>query len=122
MSELHYYKLLDSKTHEVLVGIGDDVDFFTSLGYTSYGEVEKAYNNKWYLKGYVPEETADEIAIREAKARIIDAEENLRLTDYIGIKIAEGAATREEYAEQLAQRQAWRDEINACNATLARFI
>lgn len=75
-----------------------------------------------YLKGYAPEETADEIAIREAKARIIDAEENLRLTDYIGIKIAEGAATREEYAEQLVQRQAWRDEINACNATLARFI
>ena len=121
MSESHYYKLLDNETYEVLVGIGDDVEFFISFGYTQYGEVEKAYNGKWYLNGYAPEETADEIAVREAKARIASAEENLRLTDYIGVKIAEGAATREEYAEQLAQRQAWRDEINACNATLARL-
>jgi len=34
-------------------------------------------------------------------------------TDYIAIKIAEGAATVEEYADIIAQRQAWRDGINA---------
>lgn len=33
-------------------------------------------------------------------------------TDYITAKIAEGAATREEYADVITQRQAWRDEIN----------
>ena len=43
----------------------------------------------------------------------IDALKNkLRETDYIAIKIAEGASTREEYADVIAQRQAWRDQIN----------
>lgn len=37
---------------------------------------------------------------------------NLADTDYIPAKIAEGAATREEYAEEIAQRQSWRDRIN----------
>ncbi|MDR2149903.1 MAG: hypothetical protein LBO67_03630 [Spirochaetaceae bacterium] len=32
-------------------------------------------------------------------------------TDYIAVKIAEGSATTEEYAAQIAQRQAWREEI-----------
>lgn len=36
----------------------------------------------------------------------------LRDTDYTVIKIAEGAATPEEYAEVIAQRQDWRAEIN----------
>lgn len=35
----------------------------------------------------------------------------LESTDYIAVKIAEGAATREEYAEQLAQRERWREAI-----------
>jgi hypothetical protein len=33
-------------------------------------------------------------------------------TDYAVIKIAEGAATFEEYADIIAHRQAWRAEIN----------
>ena len=37
---------------------------------------------------------------------------HLEATDYVAAKIAEGAATREEYANILAQRQAWRDRIN----------
>ena len=36
----------------------------------------------------------------------------LSATDYAVIKIAEGAATPEEYADVIAQRQAWREEIN----------
>ena len=33
-------------------------------------------------------------------------------TDYAIIKIAEGTATTEDYADIIAQRQAWRAEIN----------
>ena len=33
-------------------------------------------------------------------------------TDYIVVKIAEGAAIPEEYADIIKQRQEWRDEIN----------
>ena len=42
----------------------------------------------------------------------------LRDTDYIAAKIAEGAAEKEEYTEQLAQRQSWRDEINELEGSL----
>ncbi len=44
--------------------------------------------------------------------RVARLKELLRATDYTVIKIAEGAATSEEYAEVIAQRQAWRAEIN----------
>ena len=47
--------------------------------------------------------TAQEIA--ELKAKLAE-------TDYIAAKIAEGAATREEYAAELAERAAWRARIN----------
>lgn len=40
----------------------------------------------------------------------------LSATDYAIIKIAEGVATPEEYAELIAQRQQWRQEINALEA------
>lgn len=44
--------------------------------------------------------------------RIAELKQKLAETDYIAAKIAEGAATHEEYADMIAQRQAWRDEIN----------
>ena len=62
---------------------------------------------KWFYR-YTPEPTPEEIKqqkINELKAK-------LQATDYVVIKIAEGAATPEEYADVIAQRQAWRAEIN----------
>ena len=44
--------------------------------------------------------------------RIDELKRQLSATDYAVIKIAEGAATPDEYAEVIAQRQAWRAEIN----------
>lgn len=44
--------------------------------------------------------------------RIAQLKQQLSDTDYAVIKIAEGAATPDEYAEVIAQRQAWRAEIN----------
>ena len=44
--------------------------------------------------------------------RIAQLKQQLSDTDYAVIKIAEGAATPEEYAEVIAQRQEWRAEIN----------
>lgn len=49
------------------------------------------------------------IQIAELKQKLVD-------TDYIACKIAEGAATAEEYAEELKQRQEWREEINRLGA------
>lgn len=53
----------------------------------------------------VPEEQ------RQAQ-RIAWLKGQLSTTDYAVIKIAEGAATEAEYAELIARRQAWREEIN----------
>lgn len=42
----------------------------------------------------------------------------LEETDYVGIKIGEGVATHEQYAEICDKRQAWRDRINELEAML----
>lgn len=49
---------------------------------------------------------------REKECAILDLKKKLADTDYIACKIAEGAATLEEYAEIRAQREAWRAQIN----------
>ena len=52
---------------------------------------------------------------------ILDREGKLTATDYIAAKIAEGKATQEEYAEKIALRQTWRDDINAAKAEIERL-
>ena len=56
---------------------------------------------------YVPYTAAE-----RAKMRIEVLKAQLAETDYAVIKIAEGAATTADYADLIAQRQAWRAEIN----------
>lgn len=46
----------------------------------------------------------------------------LSATDYAVIKIAEGAAAAEEYAGIIADREAWRAEINELEAQLAEEV
>jgi hypothetical protein len=52
-------------------------------------------------------------AINAQESIILDREAKLSSTDYIAAKIAEGKATKSEYADKIAQRQTWRDDINA---------
>jgi hypothetical protein len=52
---------------------------------------------------------------------ILDREARLTATDYIAAKIAEGKATKTEYADKIAERQQWRDDINAANAEIERL-
>ena len=59
----------------------------------------------------VPEEQRAAERIAWLKGRLAD-------TDYAVIKIAEGAAAPEEYADMVAQRQAWRGEINRLEGKL----
>ena len=47
-----------------------------------------------------------------AYAEIASLKQKLADTDYIAAKIAEGAATKEEYAGKLAERESWRARIN----------
>lgn len=58
------------------------------------------------------DEKAPERARVSAAIEISDLREKLAETDYISAKIAEGAATREEYMDKLAERASWRAKIN----------
>ena len=58
------------------------------------------------------EEKAPELEHIAAVQEISELKAKLTATDYIAAKIAEGAATREEYAEELAERASWRSRIN----------
>ena len=105
-----YAKIINESTKQVQVGVGCSDEYYIEIGMTLM-EVEQAYNGLWYVKGYAPiepEPTEDEIKAQT----IAELKANLAASDYAIIKIAEGAATMEEYAELIAQRQTWRKEIN----------
>lgn len=60
-------------------------------------------------------------AINAQESIVLDREGRLTSTDYIAAKIAEGKATKTEYADKIAQRQQWRDDINAAQAEIERL-
>lgn len=60
-------------------------------------------------------------AINAQQSIILDREARLTATDYIAAKIAEGKATKAEYADKIAERQTWRDKINAANTEIERL-
>ena len=86
-------------TERIKEGAYETIDNVTkfALDKSDYEEYEE-----WVE--YTPEQYAE--------GRIAELKKLLADTDYVAAKIAEGAATREDYADVIAQRQAWRDEIN----------
>lgn len=90
--------------------LDDDTEFFETefsngdeLDLPKYGHYDP---DDWVIR--------DGVAYPDPKpaTEIVDLKKKLEATDYVGNKIAEGAATREEYADMLALRQSWRDRIN----------
>lgn len=71
----------------------------------------------WWGVEKIPEKTQDEKDLEQAKANEQKALSYLRSTDYVAVKIAEGVATKEEYADVLEKRAAAREEINALRAS-----
>ena len=74
--------------------------------------------NKENPKGIHMDISAENNNISEPKElKISELKQKLSDTDYVACKIAEGAATREEYADILIERQKWREEINRLEKT-----
>jgi hypothetical protein len=67
--------------------------------------------------------TRDEInmLINQQETIILDRQAQLSASDYIDNKIVEGAATKEHYADRIAERQQWRNDINAAQAEIKRL-
>ena len=109
-----YAEIIDDTTKRCNVGIGTDDDFYKSLGMVEL-DVEQAWDGSWYIVGYAPQkpqQLIDQEEISELKSK-------LAASDYAVIKIAEGAATPEEYADLISQRQQWRARINELEASLS---
>ena len=60
-------------------------------------------------------------AINAQQSIILDREGKLLSTDYIAAKLAEGKATKTEYADKITERQTWRDDINTAQAEIDRL-
>lgn len=78
------------------------------------GTKEEGYHHKVV---YIPEPTQDEKDLELAKQEEQELQSFLNSTDYVAAKLAEGVATKEEYADVLQQRAEARDRINALRAT-----
>lgn len=50
---LKYAQILDDVTKQCAVGVGDDAEFYESIGMTQL-DVEQSTTGAWYLKGYAP--------------------------------------------------------------------
>ena len=71
------------------------------------------YAEHGYLPYVPPLPTEEELAEQAKQARIAELKMLLADSDYKAIKFAEGWLTGDEYSITKAERQAWRDEINA---------
>lgn len=109
-----YAKIIDEQTKKCDVGLGSNLSFYQSIGMTEL-DVEQAWDGSWYVAGYAPEKPQKNIYMEE----ISELKSKLAASDYAVIKIAEGAATPEEYADLISQRQQWRARINELEASLS---
>lgn len=101
---------------EIDSGIGDKYHHAQNNYFNNPLTDENGLYNYKFVDGAVIERTnedkASDLTRIEAQKEIAELKTKLAQTDYIAAKIAEGAATKEEYAAEIAQRQAWRARIN----------
>lgn len=74
----------------------------------------------WWGVEKIQEKTQDELDLEAAEQEEQKLLQKLRDTDYIAIKIAEGAVEEDEqerYEEIKAQRKEWREQVNALRAS-----
>lgn len=74
----------------------------------------------WWGVEKIPEKTQDEKDLEAAERQEQELLQKLRDTDYVAIKIAEGAVAEDEqqrYEEIKTQRAEWREQVNALRAS-----
>ena len=62
-----------------------------------------------------------ETLINGQQSIILDRECKLKTKDYIGVKIAMGVANASDYAEEIAQTEQWRIDINVAQDEIKRL-
>ena len=89
---------------------GKDVDWVIDIPGEPAKEAWDEYEDIQRFVKY----TESELATR----KIEELKQKLSSTDYVALKIVEGAATLEDYADIISQRSKWRAEINTLEAKL----
>lgn len=91
-------------------------------GYIDYdGEIPEDFFENFLNYKYVDGKLVFDsglVSKNEARELIAECKYNLQQTDYVAIKIAEGVATPNDYADILEQRRNWRAQINELEGTL----
>jgi hypothetical protein len=105
--------------HHTSLEAATQIDGLTAAPDMTVGEADfEAAGGIARLEGgrIVLDQTGAEKLAVENERKIAVLKRKLADTDYIAAKIAEGSATAAEYAGQIAQRQAWRQEIETLSA------
>lgn len=55
---LKYAKIINEEIKSVIVGVGDDTNFYKSQGMTLMDVEESEVDGSWYVKGYAPKKPA----------------------------------------------------------------
>lgn len=111
---LKYAKVINEETKECMVGLGTNIEYYKSIGMIEQN-VEQAYNEGWYLVGYVPQKP-NELQIQELEKQI--EELNTKMLRDIIILNDENASEQEKtqaqtyFNNKLAQKQEIVDRIN----------
>lgn len=102
MTDYSNWKILKSEADEKAEEYSNVADWCNEGG-----EYHIEEQGEYYAVVKNTEPTEEEIK----QARINELKQMLFDTDYVVIKIAEGSATKEEYADVIEQRKSWREEI-----------
>ncbi len=103
---LKWAKVIDEETKQCEVGLGDDASYYLQH-HMHKMDVEQACNGSWFLKGYAPSRKLPSWV----ENRINELKELLKEYDYIGVKIATGCATIDDYKNEIALCEEYRKEI-----------
>ena len=113
---IKYAKVVNEETKECQVGLGTNIEFYIAQGMTEQ-DVEKCERNgSWYLAGYVPQETPEEIKEREIqslKAQLNDIDLKT-IRSMRAIQAADFTDDDVAYLQQLEQQaKALREQLAA---------
>jgi hypothetical protein len=93
-----------------LDGISEAEKTVADAEWNEAGGLARIIDNAIFV-GKTGAEKAAEKAEAERAATVADLKKKLADTDYISSKIAEGSASKADYADAIAQRQAWRKRV-----------
>ena len=74
-----YAKIVDDETKSVIVGFGNDIEYYQSIGFSEM-EVERGWNGSYYLQGHAPLKPIE--AYKQEKLNQLQSLKNQKLKEF----------------------------------------